>query len=283
MQPNFERYLSEEKELKQTRNYIVPLKYLEDFAHADLLSITDHRKIRQLVIDCSKARGHSERMRYKIAKCLEIYYRWAEREGIISKCPFKSEFRKGPAKEPYFVSEDDFEKVLYGQCLTIRDFVMLKMLWDSGVRRAELANLNCEDIDIKNQTIHVKEGKGGKPRYTAFSVDLIPMLQVLMEQAKRSLKQKEMFGHPLFLTESGHRLDKCTITKHIMRLGQKVGVHLYPHALRHSLAGRIISNGGDGLFVQRLLGHSSMSMTNLYTHLSKDQITKLYSKHAKSA
>ena len=160
--------------------------------------------------------------------------------------------------------------------LLVRDRAILELFYSSGLRLAELVGLNRVDLDIADRTVRVI-GKGGKPR-------VIPVGQPALEALNTWLSVRDGMAAPgetaIFVSKRGTRLARRTVQQRVKlwarRRGTPVGVH--PHMLRHSFASHMLESSGDLRAVQELLGHASISTTQVYTHLDFQHLARIYDK-----
>ena len=160
--------------------------------------------------------------------------------------------------------------------LLVRDRAILELFYSSGLRLAELVGLNRVDLDIADRTVRVI-GKGGKPR-------VIPVGRPALEALKAWLAVRDGMASPgetaIFVSKRGTRLARRTVQQRVKlwarRRGAPVGVH--PHMLRHSFASHLLESSGDLRAVQELLGHASISTTQVYTHLDFQHLARIYDK-----
>ena len=160
--------------------------------------------------------------------------------------------------------------------LLVRDHAILELFYSSGLRLAELVGLDRVDLDIADRTVRVI-GKGGKPR-------VIPVGRPALEALKAWLPVRDGMAAPgetaIFVSKRGTRLARRTVQQRVKlwarRRGAPVGVH--PHMLRHSFASHMLESSGDLRAVQELLGHASISTTQVYTHLDFQHLARIYDK-----
>ena len=160
--------------------------------------------------------------------------------------------------------------------LLARDRAILELFYSSGLRLAELVGLNLVDLDIADRTVRVI-GKGGKPR-------VLPVGGPALEALQAWLAIRGGMAEPaepaIFVSKRGTRLARRTVQQRVKlwarRMGAPVGVH--PHMLRHSFASHMLESSGDLRAVQELLGHASISTTQVYTHLDFQHLARIYDK-----
>ena len=160
-----------------------------------------------------------------------------------------------------------------------RDRAMLELLYGTGIRASELVGLDLGDLDLQEQLVRVV-GKGRKERIVPFGRKageaLADYLQTRGELAGRELQ--ESAGEAVFLNVRGGRLTARSlgniVNKHVSRLAQRMKVH--PHTLRHTFATHMLNAGADLRSIQEMLGHESLSTTQKYTHVSIEQLVRVY-------
>jgi len=287
---NFLSYLLHEKSLKpnSAEAYIRHITYLYLEADGDILkACKKYSDVADLIrrVKLKRAGKYREiwtdNMAAKTAYMATVFFTWAAREGIIEANPmqFGHEFKKGKSKLPEWFDPDseDLKKLYSYPHNTLQDLVIYKLFYASGLRRSELCALNIIDINTENRTGLVYEGKNGEARPFFFDDETAELLKKHIEGMKLHYPSNKA----LFLNEKGIRLDPHALTKDMLRRGLKIGIKMNPHKFRHSVGGRIIENGGDIKLVADILGHKSLSSTNIYTHFSKKKTSELYDKFNK--
>lgn len=159
--------------------------------------------------------------------------------------------------------------------LALRDRAIAELFYSSGLRLAELAAVNLQDIDGRSQLLTVT-GKGNKTR-------TVPVGRVALEAIAAWIKVRPGAGHgeknaPLFTSNRGHRISVRNIQARLRLQGRKAGMpqDVHPHMLRHSFASHMLESSGDLRAVQELLGHADISTTQIYTHLDFQHLAKVY-------
>jgi integrase/recombinase XerC len=162
--------------------------------------------------------------------------------------------------------------------LKARDRALLETLYGTGVRVGELASMNIGDCDFTEASVRVL-GKGGKERIVPLGQSALEALQAyLRERLGMLAKAKGGDGDALWLARGGRRLSIRQVQNIVRRhgtLGAGRG-DLHPHAMRHSCATHLLDAGADLRSIQELLGHSSLSTTQRYTHVSVDRLMEVY-------
>lgn len=158
-----------------------------------------------------------------------------------------------------------------------RDLAIWELFYSSGLRLSELAGLNLEDIDLKQGSLMVRQGKGGKSR-------VVPVGRLAVDAIRAWLKIRESLINgetsALFLSRHGGRLSGRSIESRLARWSRKHGLReiVHPHMLRHSFASHLLQASGDLRAVQELLGHSNIGTTQIYTHLDFEHLASVYDK-----
>jgi len=160
--------------------------------------------------------------------------------------------------------------------LTIRDLAIVEALYGSGIRVSELTGLNVDDFDRERNTLRVI-GKGNKERIVPIGLPAIKAIENWIAQG-RSRFVNDNSERALFLGARGKRIDQRVVREIVYEATQALGGNkrLGPHALRHSAATHLLEGGADLRTVQEILGHSSLSTTQIYTHVSEERIKKAY-------
>lgn len=158
--------------------------------------------------------------------------------------------------------------------LTLRDKAMFELLYSSGLRLAELVGLDPDALDFNDASVRVT-GKGNKTRIVPLGSHAIAALQVWLGVRSQLAKTDES---ALFLNSKGERIGPRTVQTRIKAWGIKQGItsNVHPHLLRHSFASHVLQSSGDLRAVQEMLGHASISTTQVYTHLDFQYLSKIY-------
>jgi integrase/recombinase XerD len=159
----------------------------------------------------------------------------------------------------------------------VRDRAILETLYSSGIRRGELVNLKLYDVDFKNGTLIVREGKGKKDRYVPLGARAIHWIRRYVEDVRPELVIEPDEGW-LFLHEFGEPFQKNRLSDLVKRYMLSIGIKTGScHLFRHAMATQMLENGADIRFIQAILGHAQLTTTEIYTHVS---IVKLKEIHA---
>lgn len=189
---------------------------------------------------------------------------------------------KNPKKErilPNYLKDKEIGKLFdipdTSNPLGQRNLLIIEMLYATGVRVSELVNIKIKDIDKYNDSIRIL-GKGSKERIVYFGKKCEDILNKYLQDGRVELNKKN--SEYLFLNKNGNRLSDRMIRNILDDLILKAGVdkHAYPHMIRHTFATDMLNNGADLMTVKELLGHESINTTSIYTHVTDEQIRKVY-------
>lgn len=222
----------------------------------------------------------------KIAS-IRTFYKYLHREKKVESNPAESLISpKRPKSLPKFLTPEEIEQILSNINIDTpagyRNRAILELLWASGMRVSELSGLNFGNLNLENNEITVF-GKGAKERIILITDRAKKYLQGYIDYA-RSLVAK---GYPLepitdttpvFINKTGYRLQTRMIRNVINDIVEKIELpkRVTPHMFRHSFATHLIENGADLRVVQELLGHASISNTQIYTHISMQHMKEVY-------
>ena len=218
----------------------------------------------------------------KIAS-IRAFYKFLFQEEIIETNPADALVApKRPKSLPDFMSEEEVENILRNVKIEtpagFRNRVIFELLWVSGMRISELSNLNYENLNLEQNEIKVL-GKGAKERIVLIPDKPNENLKNYMDNVSDLIcKTKKAPDSPLFINYNGFRLQNQSIRKALKEVVEKIELpkKITPHIFRHSFATRLLENGADLRIVQELLGHASISNTQIYTHVSSARLKSVY-------
>ena len=224
----------------------------------------------------------------KIAS-LRTFHKYLLREQLIENNPAENLISpKRPKSLPKFLSMEEVEQILSNINIDTpagyRNRAILELLWATGMRVSELSGLNFGNLNLENNEITVF-GKGAKERIVLITDRAKNYLQGYIDYARSMIvKEKEYFNPnitdetPVFINKTGFRLQTKTIRTVINEVVEKIQLpkKVTPHVFRHSFATHLIENGADLRVVQELLGHASISNTQIYTHISMQHMKNVY-------
>ncbi len=164
-----------------------------------------------------------------------------------------------------------------GEAMEIRNRTVLELLYSSGLRVSEAADLPLSAIDFDNEIIRVT-GKGEKTRIVPVGKTALKHIRNYLTAARPELAEKNPHAKWLFLSKTGRRLDRFRLWHIIREAALLAGISksVHPHTLRHSFASHMLENGADLRVIQELLGHSDIATTEIYTHVSKSRLASIH-------
>ena len=222
----------------------------------------------------------------KIAS-LRTFYKYLYRERRVESNPAMSlTSPKRPKSLPKFLTSAEVEQILNNIKIETpagyRNRAILELLWATGMRVSELSGLNFEDLNLEHNEIRVL-GKGSKERIILVTDRAKNFLKRYIETARALIPKgfpvPDTSGNsPVFINNTGYRLQTKTIRNAINEIVEKINLpkHVSPHVFRHCFATHLIENGADLRVVQELLGHASISNTQIYTHVSTRHLKEVY-------
>ncbi len=240
-----------------------------------------HRKYKQKTI------------KRKIAS-IKAFYKYLEEEELLEGSnPFtkiKVKFKEAESL-PRIISRNDIERLLnymYNimeqseqRTLIYRDLSVIEMFFATGARVYEISNLRIKDIDLDNGIIKLL-GKGSKERYVQIGSQEV--LRLVKEYYNLNQQEIDKSGF-LFINRQGRRFSEQSIRRMIQKYSCQAGIsiHITPHMFRHSVATYLLEEGVDIMYIQRILGHSSIKTTQIYLHIaSKKQMEILRERHPRN-
>ena len=219
----------------------------------------------------------------KIAS-LRTFYRFLYRERVIESNPALGVHSPKRGKSlPEFLTETEMEQVLNNIKMDspagYRNRAILELLYATGMRISELSDLNFENLNLEENEIKVF-GKGSKERIVLVSERAKNFLETYIKTVRYLIFKSDDIGpnSPVFINKTGYRLQPQSVRLAIKDVVEKIELpkHVTPHVFRHSFATKLLENGADLRVVQELLGHSSISNTQIYTHVSTERLKQAY-------
>ena len=214
---------------------------------------------------------------------LRSFYKFLVKRNQMSTNPVTAvRTPKQDKKLPRFLEYEEVKRLLetppMNTWLGARDRAIMETLYSTGIRVSELVALNMEDIDFLGEVIHVR-GKGKKERIAPIGASALQTIQHYMEfRNKRAQNNNNFDTKVLFVNKHGRRLSTRSVRRKMDKYLKMAGLDpaISPHTLRHSFATHMLNNGADLRSVQELLGHQSLSTTQVYTHLTTSRLKEVY-------
>jgi len=159
----------------------------------------------------------------------------------------------------------------------LRDTAMLEILYSSGLRVSELVSLKHGNVNLEAGFLRIM-GKGSKERLVPINSRALDKIKRYTKELRPAILKKKQSDY-LFVTNRGRAMTRQRFWQTIKKYGKQIGINLSPHTLRHSFATHLLEGGADLRSVQKMLGHSDISTTQIYTKVSSDRIKKVYTQH----
>ena len=204
-----------------------------------------------------------------------------ERERWILVSPMKDVKLKGRTFLPRSISKEKVAALLDARParapLEQRDRAILELLYGTGIRVAEASSLDLTDVNLKEATLLVRNGKGRKDRYVPIPLRAREALQMYIMDGREILSSRQSSG-ALFLSVIGGRLEVDAVRAAVTRAAAAAKIKVSPHILRHSFATHLLEGGASIAHVQKLLGHVSLKTTAIYTKVAGSALRKMVEK-----
>ena len=229
--------------------------------------------------------GASARSNARMLSTLKQYYRHLIRVGERQDNPTALiGSPKIHRSLPQTLAESDVDNLLQAPDLDspfgMRDRAMLELMYGSGLRVSELVGLELSQVNT-NQGLVRLVGKGSKERVVPVGEEALHWLALYLRQARPELQRADAPNNDLFLSSRGSAITRQAFWQNIKKYLLKAGIKTAysPHSLRHAFATHLLNHGADLRTVQMLLGHSSLSTTQIYTHIAQARLQSLHAKH----
>ena len=210
--------------------------------------------------------------------CLRTFYNYLEDQNMVDGNVFKLiRNPKLDRKLPNYLSYEElriiFDSIDISDSVGLRNRLLIEMLYATGCRVSEIANIKISDINFNNNSIKIF-GKGSKERIVYFGDYARYHLDIYL---RKNINNNSKY---LFVNENNDKMDITEIEKIIRDIVHNLTIksHVTPHTFRHTFATHLLNNGADIKTVQELLGHSSLNTTGIYTHVSNERLKEIYFK-----
>lgn len=258
--------------------------FLESEAIGESLAEVDSRVIRRYLARLQKMGLSKSSVARKLA-ALRCFFKYLVRKGVLESNPTTGLCGPRPEKRlPRFLRDEQIEALMgtpnTSEPIGARDAAMLEMLYATGVRISELVGLNVEDVDLKAGEAKVF-GKGSKERIVLVGRAAIEALTWYIKWSRPKLLGMESgdgIEKALFVNKFGQRLSARSVRRRLEKHFKVVSdeMRISPHVLRHTFATLMLEHGADLRSIQELLGHSSISTTQVYAHVSRERLKQVY-------
>ena len=279
---DFESYLLLEK--KYSKNTIV--SYQNDLSKFKEYFIKEKKSLKSLDNNDLKAyvqsinKSMSAKSVSRNISTLKSFYKFLMIEKYVNKSPLTNVVNPKVKKElPKVLSEEEVIKLLDFQIndnYGYRNKAMLELMYSSGLRVSELINLKMTDVDLELELVRIF-GKGSKERIIPLGAYASLALKEYITYYRGSLLKKKNSDY-LFLSSRGDKMTRQAFFKILKKIAKEQGIktEFSPHTLRHSFATHLLKHGADLRSIQELLGHSDVSSTQIYTHISNEKLKENY-------
>jgi len=256
-------------------NYSVDLNEFLNFIGEDVPLRSIHYLHFRRFLAHLRTRNHRPRTLARKLSSLRSFFRFLHGEGLVKENPALLVVTPKLDKPlPKFLSEEEMIRLLEAPPTKtetdLRDRAIIETLYSTGIRVSELVGMNIDSIDMISNMAKVL-GKGKKERLVPIGDKAIDAIRIYLSSRKKN-------SRALFLNKNGARLTDRSVRNIIKKYILKASLlmHVSPHMLRHSFATHMLNHGADLRSVQELLGHSNLSTTQIYTHVTTDRLKKVY-------
>lgn len=279
----FENYLKFEKNFSDNTldAYLRDIKKLRDYATTDFLKLSPveirYEDIQEYLFQLSKQK-FSERSQARWISSIKAFFKYMLEEEFRTDNP--ATLLEGPKLGLYLpdtLSFADVNKIIRvideSTDLGRRNQCMVEVLYGCGLRVSELIDLKISNINFKESYLKV-DGKGDKTRFVPFADYTANLIRKYIDETRSQFKINKKCEDILFLNSRGSAMSRVIVFIIIKELADKAGVNkkISPHTFRHSFATHLLQNGADLRYIQEMLGHSSITTTEIYTHLKNEEL-----------
>jgi integrase/recombinase XerD len=280
---DFEIFLRFERNFSENTldAYVRDIKKLKEYAEEDLENIgpdvISYNNLQEYIFQLSKQK-FSERSQARWISSIKAFFRFLMEDEIREDNP--SSLLEGPKLGLYLpdtLSLSDINKIIdaidVSSDLGQRNHCIIEVLYGCGLRVSELIDLKISNINFKENYIKII-GKGNKIRFVPLAHYTAGLLQMYIQEVRSKIKINKKHEDTLFLNSRGTSMSRVIVFLIIKELTDKAGVSkkISPHTFRHSFATHLMQNGADLRFIQEMLGHSSITTTQVYTHLKTEEL-----------
>lgn len=249
-------------------------KFLNDYKIKDIKKIT--KETVRLYFLKQKNNNISNRTLGRYYSSLNSFFIYSIEHEYIDVSPLKFiDYPKYTKKIPEYIYDSQLEKLLNEKTsenveIELRNKLIIHLLLDTGIRVSELVNIKVHDIDVEKRIIKVF-GKGSKERFVFFTSKTKELLtNYLIKRKEKAITDN------LLINYKGEKLTERSVQKIIKLVGEKIGLDIHPHLLRHTFATDLLNKGADIRMIQELLGHENLDTTQIYTHVSNSRVKEVY-------
>ena len=280
---DFENFLKFERNFSDNTldAYLRDIRKLRDYADSEMdnlgpLEIT-YENLQEYLFQLSKKK-FSERTQARWISSIKAFFKYLVDDEVRTDNP--SSLLEGPKLGLYLpdtLSFDDVEKIISAIDISTdlgrRNHCMIEVLYGCGLRVSELIDLKISNINFKELYLKV-DGKGDKSRFVPLANWTSKLIKEYISEVRSKYKINKKFEDILFLNSRGSAMSRVIVFIIIKELTDKAGINkkISPHTFRHSFATHLLQNGADLRYIQEMLGHSSITTTEIYTHLKNEEL-----------
>jgi len=280
---DFEIFLRFERNFSENTldAYVRDIKKLKDYAEEDLENVgpdsIGYENLQEYIFNLSKQK-FSERSQARWISSIKAFFKFLLEDEYREDNP--AALLEGPKLGLYLpdtLSLPDINRIIaaieVNTDLGKRNQCIIEVLYGCGLRVSELIDLKISNINFKEQYIKV-HGKGNKTRFVPLADYTADMLESYIKEVRSKGKINKKYEDTLFLNSRGTSMSRVIVFLIIKELTDKAGVNkkISPHTFRHSFATHLLQNGADLRYIQEMLGHSSITTTEIYTHLKTEEL-----------
>lgn len=280
---DFEIFLRFERNFSENTldAYVRDIKKLKDYAKEDLANVgpdsIGYENLQEYIFNLSKQK-FSERSQARWISSIKAFFKFLLEDEYREDNP--AALLEGPKLGLYLpdtLSLPDINKIItaieVNTDLGKRNHCIIEVLYGCGLRVSELIDLKISNINFKEQYIKVN-GKGNKTRFVPLADYTADLLESYIKEVRSKGKINKKYEDTLFLNSRGTSMSRVIVFLIIKELTDKAGVNkkISPHTFRHSFATHLLQNGADLRYIQEMLGHSSITTTEIYTHLKTEEL-----------
>ena len=277
----FTEYLIIDKKYSENtiKAYNNDLKKFKNFIKNKTINNIDENSIKDYLKYLNKQNNDTKTISHNIST-LRSFYKFLLIEKKVNKNPMEYiELPKTKKSLPKTLSIEEIDKLLdinLTDAFSFRNKAMLELMYSSGLRVSELINVKIHDIDVSNCIIRIM-GKGSKERIVPLGDYAIKYIELYLKEYREKLIKRELNDY-LFLNNHGNKMTRQGFFKILKQIAKEKNIktEFSPHTLRHSFATHLLNGGADLRSIQEMLGHSDISTTQIYTHVSKEKLKENY-------
>lgn len=272
-------YITSIKSVKRYSEYTINNYYKDIMDFIKYLDVKDYLKINDddvvYYLEYLYKKNYNKNSISRKLSAIRSFYNYLVRNEIISYNYFNN--HRNPKKErilPKYLKNEDIKK-MFDNCKNIRNKLILELLYVTGIRVSELVGIKLKDINTYNKEIKIL-GKGSKERIVMYSSDCSKLLEEYINGYRKELDKHN--SEYLILNKNGSSISTTSVREILnkIKLLSCTNSKITPHMLRHTFATDMLNNGADLVSVKELLGHESLDTTSIYTHVTNEQIKKVY-------